>query len=200
MSYCIIPWWKILVFLLFLKKVNKIDSMNHQSSVRGFILWSLFTGLIYPRAAGRGHEARCYHCRVGLCQLVFLWSGKYFGKWSKMIHHSLNHDIVRVVAFVCPLVSIDKSQSQAQIVPKYFRVDSLLRFISKINMTVKGKKNVRWRKSMEITKCFQNPLAYNSLIFWLFLNQQKICADSKQPININVYGKGCQKVTYNHFP
>ena len=117
-----------------------------------------------------------------------------------MIHHSLNHDIVRVVAFVCPLVSIDKSQSQAQIVPKYFRVDSLLRFISKINMTVKGKKNVRWRNSMEITKCFQNPLAYNSLIFWLFLNQQKICADSKQPININVYGKGCQKVTYNHFP
>ena len=154
MSYCIIPWWKILVFLLFLTKVNKIDSMNHQPTVRGSILWSLFTGLIYPRAAGRGHEARCYHCRVGLCQLVFLWSGKYFGKSSKMIHHSLNHDIVRVVAFVCPLVSIDKSQSQAQIVPKYFRVDSLLRFISKINMTVKGKKERSLKKILADYKMF----------------------------------------------
>ena len=120
MSYCIIPWWKILVFLLFLKKVNKIDSMNHQPTVRGFILWSLFTGLIYPRAAGRGHEARCYHCRVGLCQLMFLCSGKYFRKSSKMIHRSLNHYIVRAVVFASPLISIDKKPIAHQNSPKIF--------------------------------------------------------------------------------
>ena len=168
MSYCIIPWRKILVFLLFFKKVNKADSMNHQPTVRGFILWSLFTGLIYPRAAGRGHEARCYHCRVGLCQLVFLWSGKYFGKSSKMIHHSLNHDIVRVVAFVCPLVSIDKSQSHTKIVPKYFRVNSLLGFISKINMTVKGKKERSLKQIPRGNKMFSKSSCIELLNFPTF--------------------------------
>ena len=113
------------------KKVNKIDSMNHQPTVRGFILFSLFTGLIYPIAAGRGHEARCYHCRVGLCQLMFLCSGKYFRKSSKMIHRSLNHYIVRVVAFASPLISIDKKPIAHQNSPKIFQSGQLTWFYFK---------------------------------------------------------------------
>ena len=68
----------------------------------------------------RGHEARVYHCRVGLCQLVFLRSGKYFRKSSKMIHRSLTYDIVRVVVFACPLISIDKMSIARQNSPKVF--------------------------------------------------------------------------------
>ena len=112
-----------------------------------------------------------------------------------MIHRSLNHDIVRVLAFACPLIS------HAQIVPKYFRVDSLLRIISKLNVTVKGKKERSLRQIHRDYKMVSKSSCIELLIiFLLFLNRQKICSDSKQPININVYGKGCQKVlTYNHF-
>ena len=30
---------------------------------------------------------------------------------------------------------------------------------------------------------------------FIFFNLQNLCTDSEKPININVYGDGCQKVT-----
>ena len=34
---------------------------------------------------------------------------------------------------------------------------------------------------------------------FIFSNLQNLCTDSETPININVYGDGCQKVTQRFF-
>ena len=70
-------------------------------------------------------------------------------------------------------------------------------------MTVKGKKERSLKQiHRDVLKMFSKSSCIELLNFTtlIFLNQQKICADSKLPININVYGNGCAKVTYNHFP
>ena len=128
MSYCISCWWKILVFLNFFIKQTKqivwIISLQFTAS------FSNHFSQVISKSSG-DHEARFYHCRVGLYQLVFLRSGKYFRKSSKMIHRSLTYDIVRVVVFACPLISIDKKSIARPNSPKYFRVDKLTSFYLK---------------------------------------------------------------------
>ena len=70
-------------------------------------------------------------------------------------------------------------------------------------MTVKGKKERSLKQiHRDVLKMFSKSSCIELLNFTtlIFLHQQKICADSKLPININVYGKGNQKVVTNHFP